>query len=233
MMIAAPPPTILTPLPQAFRLGPRRLKSWAGRKPSPCRRRSDCHGDRLHEKRGRPTTEEGALAVTVTSPFQEVTTWLLTIMPSGRATRSPDARSRSSILSCAVARRKKENRWVGERPGPEFSTGPQLRDDLAIAIILRGTTPSGNCLCTFARRVDAPTATSTASRRRGRMKTPSPRPRHVQGHSRHRVAWHGRAGRANITRRPPSHLNGTSRRPSVGTWPRSRRRFGTVSGRNE
>ena len=75
-----------------------------------------------------------------------------------------------------------------EGPGPEFSTGPQPRDELAVAVILRGTTPSRNCLCTFARRVDAPTATSTASRRRGRMKTPSPRRRHIQGHSRHRVA---------------------------------------------
>ena len=75
-----------------------------------------------------------------------------------------------------------------ERAGPEFRTGPQLRDDLPITVVLRGTTPSRNCLCTFARRVDAPTATSTASRRRGRMKTPSPRRRHVQGHSRHRVA---------------------------------------------
>ena len=55
-----------------------------------------------------------------------------------------------------------------ERAGPEFSTGPQPRDDLAVAVILRGTTPSRNCLCTFARRVDSPTATSTASRRRGR-----------------------------------------------------------------
>ena len=68
-----------------------------------------------------------------------------------------------------------------EGPGPEFGTGPQPRDDLAVAVILRGTTPSRNCLCTFARRVDSPTVTSTASRRRRR-------PRHVQGHSRHRVA---------------------------------------------
>ena len=39
---------------------------------------------------------------------------------------------------------------------------------------LRGTTASRNCLCTFTRRVDSPTATSTASRRL--------RPRHVQVH---------------------------------------------------
>ena len=74
-----------------------------------------------------------------------------------------------------------------ERARPELAAGPQLRDDLAEAVVLRGTTPSRNCLCTFARRVDAPTATSTASRRRGHMKTPSPRPRHIQGHSRHRA----------------------------------------------
>ena len=61
-----------------------------------------------------------------------------------------------------------------ERAGPELAAGPQLRDDLAVAVVLRGTTPSRNCLCTFARRVDAPTAPSTASRRRGHMKTPSP-----------------------------------------------------------
>ena len=47
---------------------------------------------------------------------------------------------------------------------------------------LRGTTASRNCLCTFTRRVDSLTATSTASRRCGLMKTPSPRPRHVQVH---------------------------------------------------
>ena len=70
-------------------------------------------GDRRHDT-WPSNTEEGAVAVTVTS-LSEVTTWLLTMMPSGSATRSPDALSLSSILSCAVAKQK-ENRCVGNVP---------------------------------------------------------------------------------------------------------------------
>ena len=154
-----------------------RLGHWRGQRALSAEVR---HGDRRQDT-WPSRTVEGAFAVTVTSR-SDVTTWLLTMMPSGRATRSPDALSLSSILSCAVARQK-ENRCVGNVP--DRNSAPGL--SFAMTFPYPSSCVERRRRETLARRVDSLTAVPTASRRRGHMKTPSPRPRHIQGHSRHRA----------------------------------------------